>query len=161
MPNQDPLTQLKDIHLPEAISWWPLAPGWYVLIALGLCLITIITYQLFKKYAHALAKKQALKLLAHYQKQYQQEHNVPLSSAKVTELLRRVALVYFPREQVASLQGEAWLQFLNQTGKGTNFNSVRKQLLEAPFQADNNIDLKPLFQQAQQWIKQRRKPCSN
>jgi len=30
----NPLDQLKDIHLPDAISWWPLAPGWWVVIAL-------------------------------------------------------------------------------------------------------------------------------
>ena len=30
----DPLAQLRDIHLPEPILWWPLAPGWWVLIVL-------------------------------------------------------------------------------------------------------------------------------
>jgi hypothetical protein len=34
-PNQpDPLAALRDIHLPEAVSFWPLAPGWW--IALGI-----------------------------------------------------------------------------------------------------------------------------
>jgi len=27
------LSSLHDIHLPEAIGWWPLAPGWYLLTA--------------------------------------------------------------------------------------------------------------------------------
>ena len=27
---------LRDLHLPDAIGWWPLAPGWWVLIALSL-----------------------------------------------------------------------------------------------------------------------------
>jgi hypothetical protein len=26
----DPLAQLRDIHLPEAVSWWPLAIGWWL-----------------------------------------------------------------------------------------------------------------------------------
>ena len=30
-PEQIPL---RDLHLPEAIGWWPLAPGWWVVIAL-------------------------------------------------------------------------------------------------------------------------------
>ena len=25
---------LRDLHLPEAIGWWPLAPGWWVLLAM-------------------------------------------------------------------------------------------------------------------------------
>ena len=30
----NPLSALKDIHLPEGVSLWPLAPGWYVIIIL-------------------------------------------------------------------------------------------------------------------------------
>ena len=30
-PKQIPL---RDLHLPEGIGWWPLAPGWWVVIAL-------------------------------------------------------------------------------------------------------------------------------
>ena len=32
MMQADSLAQLRDIQLPEPISWWPLAPGWWVLI---------------------------------------------------------------------------------------------------------------------------------
>ena len=32
-PEQIPL---RDLHLPEAIGWWPLAPGWWILIAIAL-----------------------------------------------------------------------------------------------------------------------------
>jgi hypothetical protein len=32
-PNID-LSQLKDIHLPDDISWWPLAIGWWLLITI-------------------------------------------------------------------------------------------------------------------------------
>ena len=24
---------LRDLHLPEAVGWWPLAPGWWGVIA--------------------------------------------------------------------------------------------------------------------------------
>lgn len=161
MDKTDPLAQLKDIHLPAPISWWPLAPGWYVVIALALILTLLLTYQMYKKHRYALAKKQALSLLALYQEQYEKKPHAPETSAHISELLRRVALVYYPRKEVASLHGEAWLHFLNQTGKDIDFSSVRTMLLDAPFQADNNINLKPLFIKAQQWIKQRGVPCSN
>jgi Tfp pilus assembly protein PilO len=157
----DPLAQLKDIHLPDPISWWPLAPGWYVVIALVFLLALYLGYQVYKRHRDALAKKKALALLETYQQHYEKEHNVPATSAHISELLRRVALVYFPREEVASLHGEAWLQFLNQTGKDIDFNSVRNMLLDAPFRNDNTMNLDPLFHKAKLWIRQRSRPCSN
>ncbi|MDP7406676.1 MAG: DUF4381 domain-containing protein, partial [SAR324 cluster bacterium] len=29
--NQDPLAALRDVHLPPAVSWWPPAPGWWII----------------------------------------------------------------------------------------------------------------------------------
>lgn len=161
MDKPDPLAQLKDIHLPEPIGWWPLAPGWYLVMALVLLILLYLTYLAYKRYRHALAKKNALALLDSYQQHYKQEPNVAATSANISALLRRVALVYFPREQVASLHGEAWLQFLQQTAKGSDFESVREMLLDAPFKNDLTMNLEPLFQQAKLWIKQRSTPCSN
>ncbi|CAM4382857.1 MAG: hypothetical protein LEGION0403_FIIPPAGN_00720 [Legionella sp.] len=162
MANQsDPLTQLKDIHLPGAIGWWPLAPGWYALITLLILLVVVLAAYIYRRHHYALAKKQALVLLASYQKNYEKEHNTPSSSAQISELLRRVALVYYPRTEVASLHGDAWLQFLNQTSNGIDFNAIRALLLDAPFKAtDTSIDLSPLFTHAKRWIKQRGVPCS-
>lgn len=161
MANPSSLTQLKDIHLPSPISWWPLAPVWYLLITFSIFSLIIFIYYLHKKYTHTLAKKQALILLKQYQKNYETNPHVPLTSAQISELLRRVALAYYPREQVASLYGEEWVTFLNQTAKGVDFYSLKSLLLEAPFKAEEVMNLKPLFDAAQLWIKQRRTPCSN
>lgn len=161
MDKTNPLDQLKDIHLPDPIGWWPLAPGWYALLLLLLVLMGIFALRIYKRYKHALAKKKALILLSFYQQDYAKESNISQSSAHISELLRRVALVYYPREQVASLQGEAWLQFLNATSKGVDFNSIRHMLLDAPFKHHPTMDLTPLFDQARLWIKQRGAPCSN
>lgn len=161
MANTDSLAQLKDIHLPSPIGWWPLAPGWYVLIILVLFLAIIVAYYIYKRHRNAQAKNQALLLLNNYQKQYEHEPNGAQASACISELLRRVALVYYPREQVASLHGEEWLKFLNKTGKGIDFNLVKELLLDAPFKTTETMSLKPLFDTAQLWIKQRGVPCSN
>lgn len=161
MAKTDPLAQLKDIHLPEAISWWPLAPGWYVLLVLIAFAGAFLTLCLYKRYRYALAKKYALILLTTYEKDYEQEQNSSLISARISELLRRVALVYYPRHQVASLHGKAWLDFLNQTGKGIDFNLVQEMLFEAPFKPRGCMNLKPLFHSAKLWIQQRSVPCSN
>lgn len=161
MTDQQPLAQLRDIHLPDPVGWWPLAPGWYGLAILaGLVCLALIGF-IYRYYAHGRAKRQALKLLTAYHKDYLQDGDSQLISAKVSELLRRVALAYFPRGQVASLKGPEWLAFLNSTGKNINFNAVRECLLELPYQPQRDVNVKPLLTRARAWIKQRGAPCSN
>lgn len=158
MPNHA-LAQLRDIHLPPPVSWWPLAPGWYIVLALLAIAIVITSFYAYRYYVNGRARRQALQLLDSYVAEYQSDENSQQASAKISELLRRVALVYFPRKEVASLQGEAWLAFLNQTGNTINFTPVRTCLLELPYQSAGNLNIKPLFTRARAWIKQRRKPC--
>jgi len=156
------LAQLRDIHLPQPVGWWPLAPGWYVLAILVLLMVFALGYIMRRYYLNGQAKRQALRLLTQYQQQHTRETNSQLTSARVSELLKRVALVYFPRARVASLQGESWLSFLNETGKGVDFNQVRYNLLEQPYHPHASDDsLHFLFSMAKKWISQRGKPCLN
>ncbi len=159
--NSPELAQLRDIHSPEAIGWWPLAPGWYLLAIVLLVILMAVIFFFVRRYSNGRARRQALKILATYQQQHQREMNGQLSAARVSELLKRVALVYYPRADVASLTGDAWLRFLSTTAKGLDFNSVRQELLEAPYQSTTDHDLQPLFNMARLWINQRRGPCSN
>lgn len=158
-PNAQALTALRDIHQPLAIGWWPLAKGWYIL-AVFLIVLTAMAITLIRRYQrNRRGKREALRLLAIYQQQYQREKNTAQTAARVSELLKRVALIYFPRTEVASLQGDAWLVFLNETAKSLDFNRVREALLECPFQPSSDKPLDALFDLARRWITQRRKPC--
>ncbi|MCE3045065.1 DUF4381 domain-containing protein [Legionella sp. 16cNR16C] len=160
MTKTNALENLRDIHLPEAIGWWPLAPGWYILLILVLLLFAGGLYYFIEYQKNSKPKRHALKLLAQYQEEYQRSGNSQLASSRVSELLKRVALVYFSRETVASLQGEEWINFLNQTGRKLNFNAVRQLLLELPYQpSTSQVSLAPLFARAKTWIKQRGKRC--
>lgn len=160
-PHAQALGELRDIHLPEPISWWPLAPGWYVVGLLVIITLLTMVYFLVRYYKNTRAKRQALRLLTDYRQQYEGEGNSQLSAARVSELLKRVALVYFPRSKVASLQGHEWIAFLNSSSKGLDFEQVRTELLDVPYQPMKPHDLNRLFQMAHQWIRQRRRPCLN
>lgn len=154
------LQQLKDIHPPEPIGWWPLAVGWYVLLAIITLLLITMALLVYRIYKRGDPKREALRLLKEYEQQYLKEKNAPLISARISELLKRVALVYYPREQVASLTGEGWIVFLNQTSKGVDFKMVKEELLELPFQKmGRNGNMILLFDETRKWIKQRSKPC--
>lgn len=161
MAKVDALAQLKDIHLPLPIGWWPLAPGWYGVMILVLIVSAGIVTLVRRRRRTRQPKKQALALLQVYTAQYTQDYNAQLASARISELLKRVALVYYPRQQVASIHGQAWIQFLNQTGSKVDFEPVKDLLLDVPFKPNEQTDLQPLIKQAQLWIKQRKVPCLN
>ena len=159
MPDAPSLNALKDIHLPTPIASWPLAPGWYVLFGIlflsaAWLLVLLRTHQQKTK-----AKKEALTLLKQYHQHYKDSPNASLISAQINALLKRVALAYYPRQTVAHLQEEAWLDFLNQTSHGIDFQTMRTLLLTTPYQMHSQESLEPLFQGAKKWIEQRRRPC--
>lgn len=159
MDNQSALANLRDIHLPASIGWWPPAYGWIILGVLALLLLLGLAGFLIHYVINNRAKRQALRLLETYRDVYLKQMNAQLTSARISELLKRVALVYYPREKIASLSGEAWIAFLNQTSKRLDFHSVSVLLLECPYKPSADQDLLPLFHLAQQWIKQRSGRC--
>lgn len=161
MPETDALAQLKDIYLPSEVTWWPLAPGWYFIALLLVLFLACLGLLSYKYHLRKRFKKQAIALLDSYTHQYAKNRNAQLTTAAISELLKRVALVYFPRERVASMHGQDWLNFLTSTSKGLDFNTVSSLLLDAPFQPNQARDLSPLIELATRWIKQRSGSCSN
>ncbi len=157
MVNQE-LAQLHAIHSPEPIGWWPLAWGWYTVIVGLLLALLLLGFWLHRRYVHGAAKREALQLLSRYE-QHCNEADSQRVCAQLSELLKRVALAYFPRKTVAGLQGERWIEFLNATSTQLDFYAVRKELLESPYHTVPACNLTHLFQLTKNWIKQRGKPC--
>lgn len=110
-PQQLPL---RDIHLPEPIIWWPPAPGWWLLLASFFILIlSIFLLRRWLLKRHKEPKRIARRELKRLQKEYKQHQNPQILVQKISTLLRRICLSYYPRAKVAGLTGEAWLQFLD------------------------------------------------
>lgn len=159
MDNSSALASLRDIHMPEPIGWWPPAIGWILLgVVVILVLLGMVGYAIYYV-VNSRAKRQALRVLETYQEAYLKGTNAQLTSARISELLKRVALVYYPREQVASLVGGDWVAFLNRTSQQLDFNLVSILLIECPYKSVGEYDVTPLFHLAKKWVKQRRGRC--
>ncbi len=156
------LAQLRDIHLPPAIGVWPLAIGWRILLVFTFLTCCSALYFAYCRRYRPSYKRLALRLLADYEKNYHHHKNAQQFALQISDLLRRVALVYYPRAEVAKLHGQAWINFLNCTGKPDAFSDLNPSLTQITYQdLAYEFDCKPLYNSARTWIKKRSKPCLN
>ena len=109
-PEQIPI---RDLHLPAEIGWWPLAPGWWVLLALVMAGLLWLAYRGFVRWRANRARRVALRQLRAIAAEYAAERDAVATSRQLSELLRRALLAYAPRSIIAGLTGERWLEFLD------------------------------------------------
>lgn len=115
-PHQaDSLAGLRDIHLPEAVSFWPLAPGWW--IALAFVLALAVGTHFYLRARRRSLRRAALAAMAGVEARYAEDADVFRLALQLSMLLRRVALERFRRRDVASLHGDDWSNFLLRTGR--------------------------------------------
>jgi len=129
----DPLAQLKDIHLPEQIHNYPLAPGWWILAIVIVTATIWLTVKWFKAYRLAKAKRQAIKLLSNINDQEENQNN------EIMDILKWSALQYFPREQIAPLFGTDLQLFLKSSlpeKHQQNFMELTNPAFEHRYQVD-------------------------
>ncbi len=152
------LSQLHDIHLPARISWWPPAPGWWLLAAIIL-LAAVVLYAVHRLRNRNHWRRFALGELGRLREQNESQQSAPRTVvSELSILLRRVAISRFPRAQVAALNGDAWLAFLDRgLGENAAFQSDAGRLLTTvPYRPEVAIDpstLSALFALAERWLK--------
>ena len=126
------LANLKDLQLPEAVSVFPLAPGWYGVIFIIILIMLALSYWQIRRLAHQRKVASIVELLTLIEQQNSSSGTQLL--AEVAILLKRVAREKFPEQQPQNLFGEPWLQFLDSSGKTTQFTQgAGRVLLEALF----------------------------
>lgn len=122
------LPELRDIHLPDGVSAFPPAYGWWVLIggALALFVLTEVILFLRKKSK----KLYALRLINHIQ-----EQNIVAAALQMSEILRRICVYKY--KTAAALFGKEWIDFLNGHSKHKLEGKVANLLIDAPYIAQN------------------------
>lgn len=153
----DPLAGLRGYHLPAPPSWWPPAPGWWVLAGLVVLLIALLGWWALRRYRRRAAARQARDELVDLQTRLEQQGDRAAFVRGLSKLLRRYAMVVFSRRRVAALAGEQWLAFLDDHGGGERFrNGPGRQLIEAPYRRDSEIDPDTLVQLVGDWVSRNR-----
>lgn len=136
-PEQLPL---RDLHLPEAVGWWPLAPGWWLLIALAAAGIGYLLYKEYLKWRWNAARRVALAELARLRRDYESGADALSLSKALSELLRRSMLAYAPRGEMAGLTGNRWLEWLDRGLEEPLFTQGPGQAIEViPYQHPDKV----------------------
>jgi len=164
MEAQDPLSQLADIHLPEAVAFWPPAPGWWVLAGLlALALALLLRQQLQRLLVRRRLATALLELDGVYAT-WQQHSQEPAqrNSAGLTLLygfnaiLKRVALYTCHDRDIPRLTGHAWLQFLDSHDPRSDFTTgVGQVLADGTYRPAFDADVEGLHALCRRWISTR------
>ena len=151
MNPSDPLAQLRDIHLPEAVSWWPLAPGWWVLGALLVAGLAYTGHFLWQRHHAFTYRRQALQKIKQLPSNSQHQRITDLFV-----LLKRGAVRKFSfREFCCTFQAE-FIAFLNQTTPKAGFDQLPTDWQRLFYAKDSEVSVElvdQLVASGTQWIK--------
>ncbi len=152
MNGADPLAQLRDVHLPEAISAWPPAIGWWILAALLFTGIGFaIRYAWHRHQRRAFLREARLRLQA---MPLQQGHSPAQQLQRANDLLKRCAMQTYPQRDIASLHGEDWLDFLNATSRAPLF-ADKDHWLAQWYRSDVDSEFgRDFIDRAERWVAQ-------
>lgn len=152
----NPLAGLKPIHMPADPSWWPPAPGWWIVAAVVLAAVLALAFYLWRKYRW---QQWQDSILAEVDKIITGQDQRSLQIAGLSGILRRTALHRYPHEQVASLHGRTWLDFLDQNGGEGRFqqgdaSALATDVYRPPRHNNNPLQPgDPLVKLVREWIR--------
>ncbi|MBB3541085.1 MULTISPECIES: DUF4381 domain-containing protein [unclassified Rhizobium] len=140
----DPMTEtalrsLKDISLPPAVSWMPQTWGWAVLAAILMLILVTVFLLWLRRYRANAYRRDALALLAGVEAKIRDPETQQSGVQDLAVLLKRVALAGWPRNDVASLAGAAWVKFLEVHGDRTSSQALQAVLDDLEYHASKGI----------------------
>ena len=152
MNPQDPLANLHPLRQPDPIGWWPLAPGWWLVITIALLCLAGLVYVLVKRYRANAYRRQGLAQLQALQQQYLAQPDASQYVAQTNALLKSVALRSYPRREIAASNGQQWLTFLNDGINGAE--QFPSDFVNAAYsKACPDMDMQQMHRAARAWIR--------
>jgi Sec-independent protein translocase protein TatA len=159
MEAEDPLSELADIHLPDAVAFWPPAPGWWVLAVLVL-LALVLLYR--KQLARVFLRRRLGSALRELDDALNAFKAAPERNEAGLQLLqtfnavlKRVALVHYADPELPGLNGRAWLRFLDARMHSADFTVGAGQVLgDGIYRPVFNADVDALHALCRRWVEQ-------
>ena len=144
---------LRDIHLPADPSWWPPAPGWWLLAVVLVVSIIVVSRIVSARLRTRRWRQRVVAEMDPIAARHAEAPDDARLAAELSVLLRRAANVLDPPS--AALRGEAWLRFLDARVGGDDFErGSGRALLDAPWQKSAHLDAPVLIRLVRRWLEQ-------
>jgi len=152
-----PTAQLTDIHSLDAISWWPLAPGWWLLLVSFLLVILGLWIWYYRHTVSKCQKDWRKDALIEWQTIPPSPLPTRVQVEQLAILIRRIAMQRYGRHSCAGLTGNQWLAWLSQHDPtGFDWQQRGRILIQLPYlPADASMDtdqVHTLYQVIKTWI---------
>ena len=144
------LALMHDLVVPEPVPWLPQTPGWLIVLGWLVAAVILAAWQIVKRRRRNRYRRDALAEL----RAIDTEANTDpaIAAQRIATVLKRTALVAYPRADVARLYGTEWARFLTESaGNDPQVASVAEDLAAAAYRP--TVDPKELSGPARRWIR--------
>lgn len=146
----NPLDQLADIRVPEDVSAWPPAIGYWITLTMLILIMVLMGIYLAKRKRRLHAKRQSLRALEGV------DVNSHFALQQIHHVLKTAAQGYFPERNILQMQSGQWITLLSTLYRSKNSQEVCEPLAElAKWQYDQRLHIAQAAQlksAAQAWI---------
>ena len=136
------LENLRDIAVPPPVPWWPPAPGWWLVLAVIAVALSVLMLRGWRAWQSNAYRRAALR-----------ELQSAKTISEIAEVLKRTALVAFPRIETAALSGSVWCEWLGNTMGERVPKSVSSALVRGVFAENESANVGEVSAFAANWIK--------
>ena len=153
-PATPTLDALKELPLPPVIPYTPHTIGWAILAGI---LLLLILWSLWRRHKRRLANRYRVEALAELDQIEQALGTEPSAAIRLPVLIKRVALTCASRADIASLSGDAWLQWLDSSLPQAGFLEAPGKLIPTLAYGSPNADsteLHALLALTRRWIRE-------
>lgn len=122
------ISGIEPLIAPDAVPFWPPAPGWYMLCGLLVLAAILLLRSCIRRRGENRYRREALhqlKEIGAFAGTRAEQGDVQA----VNRLLKKTALSVFPRKEVAPLFGKEWLKFLDKHCSSAVFTGTSGELL--------------------------------
>lgn len=142
--------QLRAPQTPEAISWWPLAPGWWIAAAL---LLALVSYAVIKWHRHQQKnsyRRTAATMLDAYYSDWQQDSNDGRYLRAANSVLKRACSHFDARSR--KLSGDNWINYLNGLSNNDLEITAQVALSKELYQRQPKADVTLIHENLKSWL---------